>query len=108
MASTFPSITPAVEYGVRDPPLRFGPAGDGKVRHVQVFVCQRTAVPQQKGGESMGRMKEIASSFARVEELAQQILHLSQQRDANKLTCEEYRHVVEEIAWKVFDAVRQY
>ena len=56
----------------------------------------------------MGRLEEIASTFARVEELAQQILHFSQQRHANKLSCEEYRHVVEEIAWKFFDAVRQY
>ena len=56
----------------------------------------------------MGRLEENASKFARVEELAQQILHFSQQRQANKLTCEKYRHVVEEIAWKFFDAVRQY
>ena len=56
----------------------------------------------------MGRLEETASEYARVEELAQQLLHFSQQRYANKLTCEEYRLVVEEIAWKFFDAVRQY
>ncbi len=55
----------------------------------------------------MSRMEEVATMFARVEELAQQLLDCSRQHQAGKLTCEQYLYTVEEIAWKFFDAVRQ-
>src|SRR5712691_2445431 len=46
----------------RVPPLRFGPAGDRKVRHVELFSCQRTVSHWQKGGDEK-LMSKTKSSF---------------------------------------------
>ena len=60
----------------------------------------------------MGCMKDIAVTFARVEQLAQELLRLSEQRrartpDCDDAHCDVVLDEVAEIAWKLIDAVRQ-
>jgi len=93
---------------VARPSLQSGKTVDKPVRHMQPLYRQRTAVPlAERRLMHMSRMEEVATMFARVEELAQQLLDCSRQHQAGKLTCEQYLYTVEEIAWKFFDAVRQ-
>ena len=53
----------------------------------------------------MGSMKEIASTFARVEQLATRLIHISGQQHRGACDCGQILDEVAELAWKLVDAV---
>ena len=90
------------------PPLRFGLAGDGKARHVWLLLCQRTVVSlAERRLMDMGRMKDIAITLARVEQLANELIVLSERPCSDVGEYARALAAVGEIAWKLVDAVRQ-